>query len=115
MFQSYHLAWLETHPHRSMAWLLFQMREGFDIHHVDGDHSNDAPENLVLIEHSDHMAIHNGGTVFVGRLAQRRGPRPRRTAPKRQVARRSRWDRHRLEQIERCVKNGEPVPGYLLS
>jgi hypothetical protein len=43
------------------------MRDGFDVHHLDGDHANNEPANLVLIEHTDHMAIHGGRTM--GRLA----------------------------------------------
>lgn len=44
------------------------MRDGFDVHHLDGDHENNDPRNLVLIEHTDHMALHNGGTHMLGRL-----------------------------------------------
>lgn len=58
MFQTYHIAWLAAHPHRSADWLEQRLRDGFDIHHLDGDHSNDDPKNLVLIECSDHMALH---------------------------------------------------------
>ncbi len=35
-------------------------REGFDVHHVDGDHENNLPDNLVLIEHRDHFMLHSG-------------------------------------------------------
>ena len=37
-----------------------QLREGFDVHHIDNDHGNDDPLNLVLIEHSDHQMLHSG-------------------------------------------------------
>lgn len=53
-----------------------RMADGFDIHHLDGNHDNNDPANLVLIEHTDHMALHGGRTL--GRLKQRgkkRGPR----------------------------------------
>ncbi len=43
------------------------MRDGFDVHHIDGDHSNNSPENLVLLEHWDHMRFHGaplGGLRF---------------------------------------------------
>ena len=61
-------AWLGAHPHRSRRWLRAKAKEGFDIHHLDGDHENNDPKNLVLIEHTDHMSLHNGGTHFLGRL-----------------------------------------------
>lgn len=32
--------------------------DGFDVHHVDGDHSNDASDNLVLMDAVDHMRMH---------------------------------------------------------
>jgi hypothetical protein len=76
----YHLAWLEAHPARSEAWLRERMGDGFDIHHVDGDKANNAPQNLVLIEAADHMMLHCG-TRFLrmtnaDRLrATRRAPR----------------------------------------
>jgi len=57
-FQSYHLVWLSVHPDRSPEWLKDKLRDGFDIHHVDGDHENDVPSNLVLIEAVDHMRLH---------------------------------------------------------
>jgi hypothetical protein len=46
------------------------LRQGFDIHHIDGDHSNDTPGNLVFIEHTDHMFLHSGG-VTLGRMKPR--------------------------------------------
>lgn len=56
--QPYHYAWLSAHPERSKDWLRFMMRAGFDIHHLDGDHDNNTADNLVLIEHRDHMRLH---------------------------------------------------------
>ena len=35
------------------------MKEGFDLHHLDGDRNNDSPDNIVLIEHRDHMSLHD--------------------------------------------------------
>lgn len=67
--EPHHLAWLEGHPHRSPEWLASQLRDGFDVHHLDGDHANNDPRNLVLIEHTDHMAIHGGW--MLGRLEKR--------------------------------------------
>lgn len=46
------------------------LRDGFDVHHLDGDHSNDDPANLALIEHTDHMRLHGMG-VTLGRLKPR--------------------------------------------
>ena len=67
--QEYHLVWLEAHPHRAKEWLEERLREGFDVHHLDGNHSNNEPGNLVLIEHTDHMMLHGGRTL--GRLKPR--------------------------------------------
>lgn len=38
--------------------MLDMLKEGFDVHHVDGDHGNNTPLNLVLIEAVDHMRLH---------------------------------------------------------
>lgn len=51
-------AWLDAHPDRDEEWLRQMAREGFDVHHLDGDHGNNDPDNLVLIEHLDHMMLH---------------------------------------------------------
>ena len=56
--QAHHDAWLRAHPDRTEDWLLDMFREGFDVHHVDGDHDNNAPLNLILIEAVDHMRLH---------------------------------------------------------
>jgi hypothetical protein len=58
--ESYHLVWLADHPNRTVEWLRRMMADGFHIHHIDGDHSNDNPMNLVLIEGADHLMLHNG-------------------------------------------------------
>jgi hypothetical protein len=65
--EAYHYAWLESHPHRNEEWLREQLKEGFDIHHIDGDHNNNDPSNLVLIEHTDHMRLH-GMNKSMGRI-----------------------------------------------
>ena len=57
----YHFVWLESHAYRSEAWLADKLKDGFDMHHLDGDHENNDPKNLVLIECSDHMTLHGGG------------------------------------------------------
>jgi hypothetical protein len=56
--KQYHENWLEAHPHRTREWLEAKCKDGFDIHHLDGNHDNNDPGNLVLIEASDHMRLH---------------------------------------------------------
>lgn len=41
-----------------MEWLRERLKDGFHVHHIDGDHTNDAPKNLVLIDGVDHMRLH---------------------------------------------------------
>jgi hypothetical protein len=36
-------------------------RDGMDIHHVNGDHLDDRPENLELLSHADHAVIRMEG------------------------------------------------------
>ena len=60
----YHYNWLATHPTRSELWLKTALAEGFEIHHVDGHHNNDAPSNLVLIYGPDHASLHAKGLVI---------------------------------------------------
>ena len=81
---TYHLAWLSIHFHRNEEWLASRLRDGFDVHHLDGDHGNNVPENLVLIECTDHMRIHGGGgnRLLVGTKGARK--RPPRIKPKRE-------------------------------
>ena len=67
-------AWLDAHPERDVEWLLRMAKEGFDIHHIDGDHENDDPLNLVLIEHRDHFMLHSGKRQALGRLSNRVEP-----------------------------------------
>lgn len=55
---NYHFIWLENHPNRTKEWLQERLTDGFDIHHADGNHANDDPNNLVLIECNDHMRLH---------------------------------------------------------
>ena len=59
----HHEAWLSAHPNRTAGWLKRMLKEGFDVHHLDGNHANNDPANLVLIEHMDHMMIHGGRTM----------------------------------------------------
>lgn len=57
--KAHHASWLKAHPERNQAWLEQALEQGFDVHHLDEDHSNNMPENLVLIEHTDHFRIHH--------------------------------------------------------
>ena len=54
----HHKAWLQSHPERSAEWLQEMLADGFQVHHIDGDHANDHPYNLALIETTDHMRLH---------------------------------------------------------
>ena len=76
----YHEAWLSAHPERSRDWLETRLKDGFDIHHIDGDANNDNPSNLVLIECGDHLMLHNGKTRL-SRLSPR-DVRKRRAEPR---------------------------------
>ena len=66
--KSYHAVWLEAHPDRSESWLKERLLDGFDIHHIDGDRENNAPENLVLIEAVDHLRLHGRPDMLVVNL-----------------------------------------------
>lgn len=59
--KEYHYIWLEAHPDRTEVWLRDKLIDGFDIHHLDHDHDNNSPDNLVLMEHRDHFMVHSGG------------------------------------------------------
>ena len=77
LVEPYHYAWMEVHPHLGVEWLEGKLREGFDIHHLDGDHGNNDPMNLVLIYCGDHMMLHNGSKRF-SRVVGKRGGRKKR-------------------------------------
>jgi hypothetical protein len=74
LLQPYHYVWLAAHEHRTEAWLRKRMQDGFDIHHLDGNHGNNDPLNLVLIETTDHMMLHSGKRML-GRLTPKKGKR----------------------------------------
>lgn len=85
-WQPHHKAWLLSHPWWSPEWLKARLREGFDVHHLDGNHDNNDPANLVLIEHTDHLMLHGDGkTRHLGRIGRtgRRGKRKKREKPQR--------------------------------
>ena len=75
--QEYHHVWLSAHPWRTEEWLKKQLSEGFDIHHIDGDHSNNDPGNLVLIDHADHMMLHSGKRALIRVWARRATIKPK--------------------------------------
>jgi len=52
-------AWLKANPHRAASWLREKLADGFDIHHLDGNHDNNDPLNLLLVEVVDHMRLHD--------------------------------------------------------
>lgn len=54
----HHKIWLEAHPKRSAEWLADRIRDGFVIHHADGNHGNNVADNLLLIEQLDHILLH---------------------------------------------------------
>lgn len=58
--KEHHYVWLKAHPGRDEEWIKTALHAGFDIHHIDGNHENDDPDNLILIELGDHQRIHNG-------------------------------------------------------
>lgn len=65
--ESHHIAWLSAHPERSATWLADRIADGFHVHHMDGNHENNDPQNLVLIESGDHMMLHNGVSRLIWR------------------------------------------------
>ena len=56
--EPHHVAWLADHPGRTEEWLRERFADGFHIHHVNGDRSNNSPENLLLVDDSDHSRLH---------------------------------------------------------
>lgn len=38
-------------------------RENFDVHHIDGNHDNQSPENLAAMHNSCHIRIHRTGKI----------------------------------------------------
>lgn len=56
--QPYHYIWLKNHPGRTEEWLRDRLADGFHIHHVNGRHDDNTPDNLALIEGMDHLRLH---------------------------------------------------------
>lgn len=53
----HHKSWLDAHPGRTAEWLDARMKDGFHIHHLDGNDLNNDHRNLVLVEGWDHIAV----------------------------------------------------------
>lgn len=68
----HHEAWLSK-TEFSQSWLEEHLRNGFHVHHVDGDHDNNDPANLVLMWGPDHMSVLHGMKVIPRK--GKRGPR----------------------------------------
>lgn len=52
-----HIVWLKHHGVEP-EFLMQAVLNGFEIHHLDGDHDNNDPLNLVLIYDKDHYQLH---------------------------------------------------------
>lgn len=102
--QSYHHAWLTAHPDRSIQWLRDRLADGFQVHHVDGDHSNDDPLNLILIEGVDHLRLHSGSLK-----AGIEGWKARQRSPVRVVTAEEAEAKQQAAEIYR-LKAGDPRP-----
>jgi hypothetical protein len=66
----------ETKIHRKIFIKHFgPIPEGFDIHHIDGNHSNNDPSNLKAVSLQEHYDIHfsQGDYAAALRIAQRMG------------------------------------------
>ncbi len=57
-------AWLTKHPNVSQQWLVGAQSEGFELHHIDCNHDNDSPDNILLIFGRDHKYIHGISSSF---------------------------------------------------
>jgi len=57
--KEYHYLWLSFHKDRTEEWLREKLKDGFAIHHRDGDHYNNTIHNLILLERIDHLRLHN--------------------------------------------------------
>jgi hypothetical protein len=77
------------------------------VHHVDGDHSNDEPKNLALIEGLDHMLLFHGVRNYsANKIAGRSGAlaRIRNSTPKQRSMWARRAVRKRWANVRRAKK-----------
>lgn len=81
--QAHHRAWLSAHSWIAWEWLDAKLEEGFEVHHVDGDHSNNDPQNLVLVYNSDHKLLHFVGMPKLKVKRPRKPPKVRTPPPRR--------------------------------
>jgi HNH endonuclease len=83
--------------------------EGFQVHHMDGDHSNDSPDNLVLIEAADHMMLHGMNRLkFVPNRMRKKQPKK---IGIREQQRRERFAAYK--EGNKCLKQTQKGPGSL--
>ena len=84
---AHHAAWLAAHPNRAPDWFKARLADGFDVHHIDGDPTNNDPLNLALIEHDDHMRIHKAPLFSRLRVLPLNKQKPRRAAARKRKSR----------------------------
>lgn len=41
------------------------LKKGFHVHHIDGNHSNNSIDNLIVVTRSEHRKIHDAGYYFL--------------------------------------------------
>jgi hypothetical protein len=66
----------ETKIHRKIFVKNYgSIPEGYDIHHIDGNHNNNLPNNLKAVSLQEHFDIHysQGDYAAANRIAQRMG------------------------------------------
>jgi hypothetical protein len=54
-----HKIWNENHPDNPI-----KKGDGYLIHHKDGDHNNDDPDNHQKMTRGEHQALHATGVIF---------------------------------------------------
>ena len=67
---------IETKKHRKIFVKSYgPIPEGYDIHHIDGNHDNNDPINLKAVSLQEHFDIHysQGDYAAANRIAQRMG------------------------------------------
>lgn len=95
--EPYHYSWLRNHPSRTEEWLRERLADGFHIHHLDGNHSNDGASNLVLMDGQDHLALHG--------MDMRKPPMVRRGKRKRMSRAEAEFQKemNRIREAERAI------------